>query len=99
MYKVKIEKLDHCGRGIAKIDGKIVFIPKTLKGDIVEIELVKENKKIIEAKVVNFIEKVPRKSICPYSEICGGCHIIDMDYSEQLNYKKAKIKSKYSTLY
>jgi len=91
MYKVKIEKLDHFGRGIAKINGKIVFIPKTLKGDVVDIEIVKDNKKFLEGKVIKFIEKVPRNSICPYSDICGGCHIIDMDYNEQLIYKENKI--------
>jgi len=92
MYKVKIEKLDHFGRGIARIDEKIVFIPNTLKGDLVEIEIVKDNKKFLEGKVVNFIEKVPRSNLCPYSNICGGCHIIDMDYNEQLKYKEQKVK-------
>lgn len=92
MYKVRIEKLDHFGRGIARIDEKIVFIPNTLKDDLVEIEIVKENKKFLEGKVVNFIEKVPRSNLCPYSDICGGCHIIDMDYKDQLIYKEQKIK-------
>lgn len=91
MYQVKIEKLDHFGRGIAKIDGKIMFIPKTLKGDIVDVEIVKDNKKYLEGKVIRFLEKVPRKNICPYSEFCGGCHIIDIDYKEQLKYKKDKV--------
>lgn len=92
MYKCKIEKLDHFGNGISRIDGKIVFIPKTLKGDLVEIEIVKENKKFLYGKVINYIEKVPRKNICPYSDICGGCHIINMDYKEQLNYKREKVE-------
>ena len=34
MYQVKIEKLDHFGNGMSRINGKIVFIPKTLKGDL-----------------------------------------------------------------
>lgn len=92
MERVVIEKLDHFGNGISRIDGKIVFVPRTLKGDIVEIEIAKENKKFLEGKVVNYIKKMPRKSTCPYSDICGGCHIIDMDYNEQLKYKEDKIK-------
>lgn len=92
MYKVRIEKLDHFGRGIARIDGKIIFISNTLKGDVVEIEIIKENKNFLEGKVVNYIEKVKRNNICPYSNICGGCHIIDMDYPNQLEYKAEKIK-------
>ena len=92
MEKVVIEKLDHFGNGMARINGKIVFVPKTLKGDIVDIEIVKDNKKFLEGRVVNYIEKSPRYSVCPYSDICGGCHIIDMEYNEQLRYKEDKIK-------
>ena len=92
MYKVRIEKLDHFGRGIARINDKIVFIPNTLKNDLVEIEIVKDNKKYLEGTVINYIEKSPRKNICPYSNLCGGCHIIDMEYKEQLMYKVQKVK-------
>ena len=89
---VKIEKLDHFGRGIAKINEKIVFVPNTLKGDVVEIEIVKDNPSYALGKVVKYIEKQKRLSPCKYSNICGGCHLIDMDYSNQLEFKKEKIK-------
>ena len=90
--KVVIEKLDHFGNGLARIDGKIVFVPKTLPGDIVEIEIVKDNKKFQEGKVINYIEKQDRHSICPYSDICGGCHLMDLKYDDQLKYKENKVK-------
>lgn len=92
MYKVEIEKLDHFGNGIAKIDGKIVFVPKTLKGDIVVIEIQKETKKFLEGRVTKYIKKMPRRNVCPYSNVCGGCHLIDMNYKEQLEFKSDKIK-------
>lgn len=92
MKEVKIEKLDHFGNGLSRIDDKVVFIPKTLPGDVVMVEIVKDNKKYLEGKVVKYLEKQKRNSICPYSDICGGCHIIDLDYSEQLKYKEEKIK-------
>ena len=90
--KVVIEKLDHFGNGLARIDGKIVFVPKTIPGDIVEIDIVKDNKKFLEGKVINYIEKQDRFSICPYSNICGGCHLIDLKYDDQLKYKENKVK-------
>jgi len=90
--KVVIEKLDHFGNGLSHVDGKIVFVPKTLPGDIVEIDIVKEDKKFLEGKVINYIEKKERHSICPYSDICGGCHLTDLKYSEQLIYKENKVK-------
>ena len=57
MNQVVIEKLDHFGRGIAKINEKIVFVPNTLKGDVVEIEIVKDNSSYALGKVVKYIEK------------------------------------------
>lgn len=92
MNQVVIEKLDHFGRGIAKINEKIVFVPNTLKGDVVVIEIVKDNSSYALGKVVKYIEKQERLSPCKYSNICGGCHLIDMDYSNQLEFKKEKIK-------
>ena len=92
MYQVKIEKLDHFGRGVSKIDGKIIFVPNTLKGDIVNIFIKKEKSKFLEGEVISFVEKVKRCNVCPYSELCGGCHIIGLEYNKQLEYKVNKIK-------
>ena len=39
--EVKIIDIDHKGNGIARIDNKIIFIPKSITGDIVDIEIVK----------------------------------------------------------
>ena len=36
---VKIEKMDDFGRGIAYIDDKVVFVPKTIVDDIVDIKI------------------------------------------------------------
>ena len=44
-YEVLISSIDHSGRGISRIDNKIVFVPKTLIGDrcIVKITKTKKN--------------------------------------------------------
>ena len=52
---VKIEKLDHFGRGITEIFGKICFVENALPGEIVNIKVVKETKKYFLAEVVDFI--------------------------------------------
>ena len=45
LLQVKIEKLDHYGRGITKIENKICFVEGALKDEVVEIEVIKEKKK------------------------------------------------------
>lgn len=91
--EVKIENLDHFGRGIARCD-KAIFIPNTLPGEEVLIEITKENKKIMEGNVINYIKKSPIRitPICPYYSICGGCDLMHIDYLEQLKFKEKKVK-------
>ncbi len=98
---VIIEKLDHQGRGMASIDGKVVFVPFTLPDEKVEIEIVREYPRYIEAKVIKItkpsLNRVEPK--CAYYETCGGCDLQHMEYKDTVNYKQEKIiniMSKYS---
>ena len=45
LLQVKIEKLDHYGRGITKINDKICFVENALPKEAVEIEVINETKK------------------------------------------------------
>lgn len=94
MYEVEIEKLDHQARGIAHINDKIVFIENSLPSEKVKIKIVKENKKIMEAIVTDYITKSKDRieSSCPYYKECGGCDLLHLSYEKQLIYKENKIK-------
>lgn len=92
-YDVLISGYDHQGRGIARINNKICFIPNTLKDEFVKIKITKEKKKFIEAKVIEILKPSPfrQSNICPYYQNCGGCDLLHMPYKEQLKYKNNKI--------
>lgn len=91
--KVNIIDLDHKGNGIAKIDNKIIFIPKSIPGDYVDIEITKDKKKYSEGTIKELINpsELRIESICPYYSICGGCNISNLNYQNQLEYKKNKV--------
>lgn len=91
--EVKIIDLDHRGNGIARIDNKIVFIPKAIVDDSVDIEIIKSHKKYDEGRINSILCKSEDRieSLCPYYEVCGGCNISTLNYSKQLEYKKDKI--------
>jgi len=95
MNLVKIVRMDHQGRGIGYIDNKIVFVPNTLIGEEVKVEITKEKKKYLEGKVVEIIKcsKSRCESMCPYFNNCGGCNLMHTTYEETINYKLDKIKS------
>lgn len=94
MYEVKVEKLDHQGRGISHIEDKIVFIENALPGETVRIKITKQNKKIMEASVLDYIIKSDCRvdSLCPYYNECGGCDLLHLSYEQQIQYKENKIK-------
>lgn len=92
---LKIEKFDHSFRGIAKFNGKIVFVKNALPNEVVEINIDKEKKKYIEASVLKYI-KISKERIrpkCKYFGFCGGCDLMHINYKNQLKYKQEKIEN------
>ena len=92
---IEITSLDHNGRGIGKLNNKIVFVENALPGEIVDITILKEKKNYIEARVNNFIKKSEKRieSVCPYFAECGGCDLLHLNYEDTLKFKEDKIKN------
>ena len=94
MYKnIKIINQNNEGEGIAKINNKVIFVPYTLKNDVVDLEIAKNNKKYDIGKLINIIisSEERRNVMCPYYYNCGGCNIMHQLYNYQLEFKKNKI--------
>lgn len=93
--KIKIYALDSEGRGIGKLNGKVVFVPNALVGETVYIELIKEKRKYSVGRIISYLEKSQKRvhPICPLFGICGGCDIMHMSYEEQLCFKEDKVKN------
>lgn len=92
---IEITSLDHNGKGIAKIDNKVVFVENALPGEIVDIRILNEKKNFLEAEVNSFIKKSNnrKESACPYFNSCGGCDLLHLSYTDQLKFKKNKIEN------
>src|SRR5574344_886326 len=102
-YRVKISSLDHFGRGIARINNKIIFVPYAIDNEVVDVLITCDKKKFMEGKIVDIILKSKDRvdPICPYFGICGGCDIMHMSYYKQLDFKYEKVKNimnKYASL-
>lgn len=91
--KIKIEKMDHLGRGIGYNDGKIVFVPKAVMGDILDIEIISNHMKYDIGKINKIIQSSDNRIVakCSYYNECGGCHISNLKYFDQVGFKKDKI--------
>lgn len=91
---VKIEKLDHFGRGIAKVNNVPIFVENALIDEEVETLITKEKKNYMEGIVSKYLKKSPLRmeSKCPYYDKCGGCDLLHLSYDEQLKFKENKVK-------
>jgi 23S rRNA (uracil1939-C5)-methyltransferase len=89
--KVKIESMAFGGYGVARADGKVLFIPYTLTGDEVWIEVTEEKKRYSMGKLVRIVEASPLRvdPLCPYVGVCGGCQWQHIDPSVHGEMKQA----------
>ena len=90
-----IEGYGSDGAGVARLNGQVVFVAGALRGETVEAQLLKVNKKAAWARVVRVISPSPARAApdCPYYPRCGGCRLRHMRYEEELTFKKEKVEA------
>lgn len=95
IYDVKITSLENEGAGVCKINGMIVFVPKTLPGEKVRIRITEKKKNFARGKIVEILESSDKRieSKCPYYEECGGCNLRHQTSKENLKFKKEKVEN------
>ncbi len=95
MMRLKIIDYTKEGLGIAKYDGSTIFVDNALVDEVVDVEVYKEVKNIKYANVIKFHEKSKNRVVpkCKNFFNCGGCHLMHMNYEEQLLVKKRGIKA------
>lgn len=91
---LKIEDIAFGGKGVGRENGKAVFIPFTIEGELVSAKITREKKQFAEAEVVDLREKSPHrvKPPCPYFARCGGCAYQHIDYAHQLEIKSRQVR-------
>ncbi|MCX4186452.1 23S rRNA (uracil(1939)-C(5))-methyltransferase RlmD [Methylophaga sp. OBS4] len=86
----EIESLSHDGRGIARIDGKTVFVDGALPNEQVTFQYTRLHKKFDEARTVEVLsaaaERVDAK--CEHFGVCGGCSLMHIAPEAQLVHKQ-----------
>jgi 23S rRNA (uracil1939-C5)-methyltransferase len=87
---VKIDSMAFGGNGVTRVEGKVVFIPYTISGEKVWIEIVEEKRSYSIGKLSRLIEPSPWRiePRCPYFGICGGCQWQHISYSAHGELKK-----------
>ena len=82
------------GKTIAKApDGKVIFLPNAVPGDIVDVQTFKKRKAYYEGKATVFHKLSSKRTVpaCEHFGVCGGCKWQDMAYKHQLFYKQKEV--------
>lgn len=90
---VKITGLDHLGRGIGRVNGKIIFVKNAYIDEEVIVKVTKEKKKFLEGEVISFEKKSPYRIDPKCSILNCGCALKHIPYEKQLIFKQDKIKN------
>lgn len=86
-----VESLSHEGRGVARIDGKTVFIDGALPGEQVLFRYTRRRGQFDEGRAVEIVaaSEVRVEPRCSYYGTCGGCSLMHMGPEEQITHKQA----------
>src|SRR5262245_23335290 len=90
---VTVVDFSHEGRGVARVDGKAIFIDDALPGEKVEIVRVRRQRSYDEARLVKVIEPsadrvAPR---CEHYGVCGGCALQHLSGERQIDLKQKQL--------
>ena len=85
-----IESVDLEAQGIARHEGKVVFVAGALTGERVDAEVLRERPSYIKAQAVHWHSHSPDRvtPACPHYGVCGGCSIQHASAEAQIAYKQ-----------
>jgi len=92
--QVHIQSMAFKGYGVARIDGKVVFVPHSVTGDKAWVQIIEEKKNYVIGRLTRLIEPSLWRvnPPCPYFGVCGGCQWQHIDYSVHGELKKEILK-------
>lgn len=94
--ELSIEDLAAGGRGLARApDGRVVFVIGALAGERVRARVEVVRRGYLEARCLEVLEPSPRRvePACPLYGRCGGCDLMHLDYSAQVQAKAAWLEA------
>lgn len=82
------------GKAMGRWNDQVVFVPMTVPGDVVDVQIRIKRRRFMEGYVVNYRKHSPLKAepFCAHFGVCGGCKWQNLPYAEQLNFKREQVR-------
>ena len=97
---VLIVDADSEGMSVAKPEGRVVFVPFGVPGDVVDLEVFKKKKNYLEGRILRIKKPSDKRvtPVCQHFGLCGGCKWQQMDYQWQIYYKQKQVKDNFDRI-
>ncbi|MDY6876968.1 MAG: class I SAM-dependent RNA methyltransferase [Chloroflexota bacterium] len=91
IFTLQLTAIAHGGAALGRHEGRVIFVPYALPGEIVQVEITEDKGRYAFARLVDVLEPSPDRVAppCPYfgSTGCGGCQWQHAAYKAQLRFK------------
>ena len=93
LENIEIKKIAAEGKSIAYVDEKVLFVPNTVPGDIVDVQVTRKRKSFLEGFIVNVrkYSDIRTEPFCAHFGVCGGCKWQNLPYQLQTKFKQQEI--------
>jgi 23S rRNA (uracil1939-C5)-methyltransferase len=90
-FTARVERIAAGGAGVARLNGKAVFVGMTAPGDLARCRITGEHARWAEAELLEVLESSPLRAdpACPLYGRCGGCSLQHLNYDAQIEAKAA----------
>jgi 23S rRNA (uracil1939-C5)-methyltransferase len=94
LLEARIESIAAGGAGLARLDGKPVFIRGGIPGERLVCRITKDHRSWAEAQLLELLDASPDRvqPVCGIYGICGGCNLQHLGYNAQIAAKTAILK-------
>ena len=93
LEQVEITDIGSEGKALARVENKVVFVPYTAPGDIVDIQVTRKRKNFLEGFVTKYHKYSEDRidAFCEHFGTCGGCKWQHLPYEIQLKAKQQQV--------
>ena len=76
VIRIEITDVTNEAMGVGHYDKMAIFVPRSVRGDVLDVEITKLKKNYAYAKIKNIVSKSNKrcKPPCDAYKQCGGCH-------------------------
>ncbi len=88
---LEVTSLNHEGRGVSHVEGKLVFVDGALSNEQILASYVRRRGRFDELKTISISKASPNRVAppCEFAGLCGGCSLQHMNANAQIEFKQS----------